>query len=426
MNERRYEFLFATWDGGGNLGPVITAGLMLQDRGHGVRVVSDPPNRSAVEAAGLEFIPWRRPASHAVACDDWQLPGPEAILPMLRDCLISGPAQAQAEDLRDALRARPADVVVGSDLMFGPMIAAEAEHVPLAILATNVWLFPTIPGVVPFGPGLMPATDEAGHARDAAMAQALHGVFDEGLPALNRTRAAFRLPPLARALDQFGVADLILMGVARAFDFAPAELPDHIYYVGPLLDEVPAVGFELPWPADNLDPLVLVAFSTTFQNQVPVLQQVLDGLAGQALRVLVTLGPAIPAEALVAPANARLCARAPHDWVLARADAVITHAGHGTVARALLAGTPLLCLPMGRDQIDNSVRVVAGGAGLMLDAGSPADAIGSAVSRLLDEPDFALAAWRLGTEMAREVVDSPLIERLEALAANRPRLCAAG
>jgi len=32
------------------------------------------------------------------------------------------------------------------------------------------------------------------------------------------------------------------------------------------------------------------------------------------------------------------------------ADLVITHAGHGTLMRALSHGLPLVCLPMGRDQ----------------------------------------------------------------------------
>ena len=41
------------------------------------------------------------------------------------------------------------------------------------------------------------------------------------------------------------------------------------------------------------------------------------------------------------------------------AAAVVTHAGHGTIMRALAHGIPLLCLPMGRDQDDNAARVFA-------------------------------------------------------------------
>jgi MGT family glycosyltransferase len=426
MIEERHEILFTTWEGGGNLGPVIAVARRLAARGHGVRVMSDAASGAAVTAAGLEFLPWRRSLGHAAVVDDWNLPGPEAIIPLLRDHLICGPALAQAEDVRDALRQRAADVVVTSELMFGPMVAAEAAQTRLAILTANVWPYPTVVGLPPFGPGLLPATDDAGRARDEAIHLMVGEVFNGGLEALNMARAAFRLAPLDHALGQLAVADEIFMGVARAFDFAAEAMPSNFHYVGPQLDQGTTGGFVLPWPAENRDPLVLVAFSTTFQNQAPVFQRVLDGLADLPLRVLATLGPTIEAQALAAPANARLCASAPHDQVMARAAAVITHGGHGTVARALLAGLPLLCLPMGRDQVDNTARVVARGAGLTLDAGADPAAIGAALGRLLDEPGFPEAARRLGTEMAREIAQSPLVDEIEALAARRPRRCAVG
>ena len=41
---------------------------------------------------------------------------------------------------------------------------------------------------------------------------------------------------------------------------------------------------------------------------------------------------------------------------------VVTHAGHGTVLKTLAAGVPMVCMPMGRDQKDNTVRVLRLGA----------------------------------------------------------------
>ncbi|RJF94900.1 hypothetical protein D3874_03555 [Oleomonas cavernae] len=66
------------------------------------------------------------------------------------------------------------------------------------------------------------------------------------------------------------------------------------------------------------------------------------------------------------------------------------------------------------------------GAGLVLDAGTDPAAIGAALGRLLDEPGFSESARRLGTAMAREIAQSPLVEEIEALAARRPSLCAVG
>ena len=53
--------------------------------------------------------------------------------------------------------------------------------------------------------------------------------------------------------------------------------------------------------------------------------------------------------------------------MLREASAVVTHAGHGTVLKSLAAG-PLVCIPMARDQKDNTVRVLRLGAGVRLRA----------------------------------------------------------
>ena len=40
-----------------------------------------------------------------------------------------------------------------------------------------------------------------------------------------------------------------------------------------------------------------------------------------------------------------------------QADLVICHGGHGTVARALAAGVPVLCCPAVGDMAENGARV---------------------------------------------------------------------
>jgi UDP:flavonoid glycosyltransferase YjiC (YdhE family) len=59
------------------------------------------------------------------------------------------------------------------------------------------------------------------------------------------------------------------------------------------------------------------------------------------------------------------------DWlsysqVMPKASLVICHGGHGTVARALSAGVPVLCCPHLGDMAENSARVTWAGVGLML------------------------------------------------------------
>jgi MGT family glycosyltransferase len=203
-----------------------------------------------------------------------------------------------------------------------------------------------------------------------------------------------------------------------SFDPPPAQLPRNVRYVGPVLDDPAwAAPGPLPLPEGD-DPLVLVAMSSTYQAQQDLLNRVVDALAGLPVRGLVTLGPSLhPGEVHSAPKVA-VVQSAPHAEVLREAAAVITHAGHGTVIKALAAGVPMLCLPNGRDQGDNAARVVDVGAGLRLSRRSSATTIRRGVQRVLEEPAFGRNARRMADRIAGDLrLTSPAAEVEAMLAA---------
>ena len=88
------------------------------------------------------------------------------------------------------------------------------------------------------------------------------------------------------------------------------------------------------------------------------------------------------------------------------------------MTRALAAGVPLVCLPMGRDQLDVAARVVHAGAGVRLRPGAKPAAIGAAVERVISEPAFAAAAERIGAHMLADAAAQGGIAELEALASG--------
>ena len=163
---------------------------------------------------------------------------------------------------------------------------------------------------------------------------------------------------------------------------------------------------------------MVAGFSSTFQDQEPVLQTVIDALGGMRVRGLVTTGPALDAPRFHAPANVVVRAAAPHSAVFPQAAAVVTHAGHGTVIRALACGVALVCLPMGRDQNDNAARVVARGVGLRLSPQASVSALRAAVRRVLDEPRFRTNARLLAAAIAAETARAQAVVELEELAAR--------
>lgn len=425
------EFLFATFEGGGNVPPLLGAVRQLVERGHRVRVLCDDSIGADVAISGGTFTPWRRApnrADRSVASDflrDWEPTEPGADLIRVLDRIIIGQAGPYAIDTAEELRRQPADVLVSCDLLFGPMIAAEATGTPLAVLSTNISVFMPIEGIPPVGPGLLPAVTEADREQAAAVHGWLVTAMAEQLPVLNAARAGLGLRPLASAFDQPAKAERVLLATSRAFDFPAKRFPSTVRYVGPLLDQPQWVGaWQSPWAADDARPLVLIAFSSTFQNQGATLQAVLDAVAALPVRALVTLGPGPAGLALRVPDNAVVVAAAPHDAVMPKASVVVTHCGHGTAMRALAHGRPMLCLPMGRDQNDNAARVAARGAGLRLMANADAAEIRAALQSLLRSPDFATAARRLGAAIADAEPATALVDELEALATNQER-CAA-
>ncbi len=423
--KRRLKLIFATWEGGGSVPPIIHAAERMVRLGHDVRIMSDACNRPEAEAAGARFVPWTRAPSRpdkskgSDLVRDWEAEGPAGLFRLL-DEIIVGPALAYAEDITAELRREDADLVVSLEMLLGVLAACERLEQPVVAFAANICVLP-LAGAPPFVGGLAPPRDEAERAALAEHSRNVRELFDSRLSGLNAARAALGLTPLEHLADQLLAAQSLLMATSQAFDFPWSPQPAFVRYVGPQIDDPSWAGsWELPWPGGDARPQVLVGFSTSFQDHVGVLQRVLDALADLPVRVVLTCGETIEPGELVAPRNAHVVARAPHVAIMRETSLVVTHGGHGTVIRALAAGLPMLVIPHGRDQVDNARRVTERGAGLSLEAAATADEIRAAAQRLLQEPDFAEAARKLGAVVAEDARSPSLVEALEAAALSSP------
>ena len=145
--------------------------------------------------------------------------------------------------------------------------------------------------------------------------------------------------------------------------------------------------------------MVLVAPSTAQDPDCRLVRVALEALADEPVRVLATTNGHMPREGIEVPANARLYGWLRYSQAMAAADLVVCHGGHGTVARALGAGVPVLCCPAVGDMAENGARVGGAGVGLAL----PGRLLGRgslrvAVRRILRDPGFRrrageIAAW---------------------------------
>jgi MGT family glycosyltransferase len=420
-------FLFVLWEGGGNSPMQLELARRLVARGHDLRVLTEDCLAEDVRDARCRFEPFvdapNRASREQDLVRDWEARTPLGAFARARDRVMMGPAAAYARDTRAALEREQVDALVSDYMLFGVPLAAEAAGVPAALLVHNVYLVPE-PGKPAPGPGLLPARGPLGRARDALLGRAFLRLFNSGLPAVNRARAEQGLKPLAHVLEQLDHVDRVLVLTSESFDFVGERRPSHVRYVGPVLADPPWVDdWESPWTERDERKLVVVSLSSTYMAQERLLARVIEGLRAAQIRGVVTTGPAIDPALLPSAPNLEVVRAAPHARLFAEADVVVTHAGMGTVTRALTSGVPLVCIPMGRDQHDVAARVVYAGAGIRLRPSAKPAAIRAAVERVTGAPGFAVAARNVGARMNADAEAGMAVAELEALAsrAGEPR-----
>ena len=142
------------------------------------------------------------------------------------------------------------------------------------------------------------------------------------------------------------------------------SVADDVRYVGPQLDDAASAARRNPCAVPSGRPSVLVGLSSTVMRQEGLLQRIADALGQLDVQGLITTGPAVDPALIAAPPNVTVIRWVRHADVLHQCSAVVTHGGHGTVMKALIAGVPLVVVPLGRDQPDNADRVVHAGAGI--------------------------------------------------------------
>jgi UDP:flavonoid glycosyltransferase YjiC (YdhE family) len=407
-------YLFVTWEGGGNVPPVLGVAQRMIARGHEVVVLSEPCLQATIEAIGAKFIPFKKHFTRTDRTLDIiqdASAGPMNLATF--DNVIVGPAEDVAAETLMAIRANQVDVVVADLMMIGSMIAAEAAGKPCVVLFHMPEYLPG-PNRPPGGFGLNPGKGALGRLRDLLLSKVFNRVTKPLLVQINRVRKLHRLASMTSFGDIYHRVDLRLLQTNEVFDFPISPPPPNVRYVGPVLDDPDWTGeTSAKLPSEKTEPLVVVSLSSTFQNQRQAIDNAIVALSTLPVSGLVTLGPAMAKETFNASGNIKVVPHLPHRAVFPQASVVVTHAGHGTVMKALAFGLPLVCLPMGRDQTDNAARIAYHGAGIKLSAKArPAD-IAKAVTRVLSNPEFALNARRLQAEIHKDLKADKAVFELE-------------
>lgn len=347
---------------GGDLPPLIAAALELRSHGHEVTFIGDSSVGGVLAGAGLE-VQVLPPAfdlgprlAAAVRTAMERTGGDVSAGGAVVEQQLADWAKETSGPVAEAARRLRPDAIVTS--LFGVEVVQDASPpCPWAVVNSTFYLGPHPP---------RPIEQDVG---------------------------ARAIPLLGRYAMLLQSADMVLHATDRIFDFSFERLPAHHHYAGPLGIWEPQT--EAPsYLAEPGDPWVLVAISSQLQDDIPLADAALTALGERPVRVLLTVGPDHGAGEISArPANAYVEQVVPHSAVLRQGTLLVSHAGHGSVMKALWEGRPMVLMPWGRDQPGVAARAAALGVAKVVGRGENAAArLAAAIDEALGDEELRSTA----------------------------------
>jgi UDP:flavonoid glycosyltransferase YjiC (YdhE family) len=201
------------------------------------------------------------------------------------------------------------------------------------------------------------------------------------------------------------LADAYMQLTVPSFEF-PRDIPRSVNFVG----TPPIIPNQVPLPpwAKDLDgsrKVVLVTQGTVANHDFGLLVgPTLEALANEPDVLVVATAGGRPIDAIPGPipGNARLASYLPFEWILPKADVLVTNGGYGSVNQAMSFGIPLVTAGMTEDKADVNARVAWSGVGVNLAANNPTpQALRDAVRTVLDKPNYRSRASLMSDEFSR-------------------------
>ncbi|WP_288378226.1 glycosyltransferase [uncultured Massilia sp.] len=379
----------------------------LVARGHRVTFLHRPDARQYVRdprigfhAIGADSHP---PGSLAESLKRAANPGgPLGLRRVILDMAAS--TDMLCRELPRAIEALGIDAIVADQMEAAGGIVAEGLGIPFVSVACALPVNrePGIPlAVMPFG------YEDSERARKIVEGSTM--VYDWMMGPHGRSIAAnaarFGLSQ-RRALHECLSPLAQVSQTVEGFDFPRRELPPHFHHVGPLRGPgVQGAPGQTPMPdVAPGRPFVFASLGTLQGQRFGLFRRIARACRRLDVQLLIAhCGGLNGAQerALLKAGATWVCAFAPQQAALARADAVISHAGSNTVMDAIAARTPILALPIAFDQPGTASRVVHAGIGLKAAPQFASSGhMAKLLKRLLEEPGFDAGFDRLAASVA--------------------------
>jgi zeaxanthin glucosyltransferase len=397
----KWHFGVLSFTGTGHLNPLIALSQELKNRGHRVTFFEKPKIEARIRQAGLEFIPIGATAAAKRLTPPSANSGLLSEISMLRFNLarVIQDMESYLRDTPAALSQTGVDALLINEIALTGPTVAQLLGLPYFIISTTV----------PHHWGWKGPSWRTGYRYSASYLSWIQRVFLEvsvlrmGGPirrALERYRRREGLGNLRQASASFPALAHITQ-LPKCLDLPRRAVPGNFFYTAPWLSNAARPRVAFPW--DRLDgrPIIYASLGTTRNAEPDVLRLIAQACLGLDVQLVISLGGRFdPADFADLPGRPLVVQFAPQLELLKIARIVISHGGPNTAFEALMAGKPMIVIPMAYDQPAIAARLARLHIAKVLPIMRLSAArIRSAVTTLLSDASYEQAALAMQSKL---------------------------
>jgi zeaxanthin glucosyltransferase len=350
-DKKKWHFGVLSFTGTGHLNPLVALSQELKDRGHKVTFFEKPKIEARIRQAGLEFIPIGATAASRRFTPPSTNSGLLSEISMLRFNLarVIYDMESFLRDTPAALSHAGVDALLINEIALTGPTVAQLLGIPYFIISTTV----------PHHWGWKGSSWLTGYRYSASCLSWIQRVFLE--VSVLRMRG-----PIRRALEKYrrraGLGKLRqssasfpalahITQLPLCLDLPRRAVPSNFHYTAPWVSNAARPHIAFPW--DRLDgrPIIYASLGTTRNAEPAVLRLIAQACVGLDVQLVISLGGRFDLEDFAdLPGWPLVVQFAPQLELLKIARIVISHGGPNTAFEALMAGKPMIVIPMAYDQ----------------------------------------------------------------------------
>lgn len=371
----------------GHVNPSLPLVRELVRRGETILYYLTPAYREAIEATGATFRPYDNIGDDYFESHDLDGSHPPATARHLIE-----QSQAMLPRLLSIIDEEQPDYILHDSMCPWGLIAGQVADVPVITAQSLLYLTPSLlfstPGAL-FSAGLDSIRGVRHLIRHRTVSRQISRTYDIQAPGFLDTL--------------IGHGDISLSFTSEIFQPAAEKLKQRgVHFVGPMIAPR-GDGRGFPYERLRGRSVIYASLGTVINDNVGFFKACIAAFAGTEHMLVLSIGQQVVPAALGAlPDNVIAQPAVPQLDILQKASLFISHGGMNSVHESLYYDVPLLLVPQHNEQRLVAKRVVALGAGRILDDRSPLpDAIKANADAILSEDAYKSAAVVVGDSLRR-------------------------